>query len=555
MKFVHQTVVFLLICIKVFAQKEPACKCADAQLALAPDTAITALYDMQKAEKTVNDFVKLINTNTADYKKQFKENIYTRAAPCAKKNLALAVLCEGTISNTKKGRYILYDEASIDAIIKSTKFNTNAEWFILAHEVAHHICNHLHDIDYLEEQQNKLSKYQKPDDICKGKDCDIIKKNHIKELEADAVAVWLLKKSGVADFDIISMINKISDFVKIEFDRASSTHPSFFIRQKMASKILSNWNKDFANDKAPIQKSLKFVETEYEEILYDIDEQAKIYLTALENEKIAQINHFKTYSSLLETAKKMEQDGKYGDAISNYENALKELELSTYFDEDYRAKVTVALETLQKIIRRKVIYKIAPEVGLNYSMSSINTDNQAIASYIKPSFSYGIRLSRYHWQSPHWFDLTIYQTNTSLTTLTTNGNKKQAVEDFSMKSISTSLRYIFTNIGNKTSPSQSWKSGFIASFGPVLNYYFGNKYENYLLENGSRKIDVKPNVGAFVGIGTEKLSRRANKPFGNYRLLINYSFQNIRLGDAELTHAQYKIWVHQIGITLSYRQW
>ncbi len=541
--------------LKSFSQKEPACKCADAQLALAPDTTISAAYEIKQAEAIVGGFVDLINKNTKDFKKHFKESIFTKPAPCAKNNLALAVLCDGNLNNTRKGRYILYDANSVDAIVKSTNFKKNADWFILAHEVGHHICNHLHDVDYLMNEQKKLDKYNKAEDPCKGKNCDIIKKNHTKELEADAVAVWLLKKSDVPDQQILSMISKISDFVKIEFDQATSTHPSFFVRQKMANKILTNWKKDFANDTSPVEKSLKFVETEYEEILFDIDEQAKIYLTALENAKIAQLQHYKKSNELYTEAKKNERIGKYDEAINSYTNALQELELTTYFDEKDKEIITKPLEALQRIIKRKVFYKIVPVIGLNYSIPSFNAEGQIIETITKPSASYGLRIGRYHWQSSNWYELNIATTKSIFTTLTTNNGQKQSVEDFSLNCLSTNLRYVFTNLGNKKDPIQNWKTDFIGTIGPVFNYYYNNIYTNNLLDETKRPLIVKPNVGAFIGFGAERLSRKKGKPFGNYRIMINYCFQNIKFGESEPTRPNYKFWLHQVGISLSYRQW
>jgi len=144
----------------------------------------------------------------------------------SKKNPAKALMCQ---SGTSKTRYILYDNEGLSA-----EENTWFDKFVLAHELGHHVRNHFHD---------GTTYNPKTDELYNKRNFKFYNKNVIQELEADQVAVFLIKKLGG---NLAEIIKTIED----RADPATEDHPSSKERSQFISACWKkvNLSRDFAAD-------------------------------------------------------------------------------------------------------------------------------------------------------------------------------------------------------------------------------------------------------------------------------------------------------------------
>ena len=107
-----------------------------------------------------------------------------------------------------------------------------------AHEVAHHLLGHTTRAYYLyrEPGQSEALKTTSENAID-------IPERHLHELEADALALWLIIKKGeIHDADGLRIIFKVLSQTLPYYDRdlESDTHPSFAVRERMLER---QWEK------------------------------------------------------------------------------------------------------------------------------------------------------------------------------------------------------------------------------------------------------------------------------------------------------------------------
>lgn len=131
--------------------------------------------------------------------------------PCSNINNAVALQMSGI-------RYIFYDPAFINNISSGEFW---IKFFVLAHEVGHHINGHVVDVDSF--GTKKISLYE----------------NRLQELESDKFAGFILQKLGASLNETLAAVSQFSNS-----DDTYSTHPN---RDKRALATTQGFNKAKSN--------------------------------------------------------------------------------------------------------------------------------------------------------------------------------------------------------------------------------------------------------------------------------------------------------------------
>jgi tetratricopeptide (TPR) repeat protein len=151
--------------------------------------------------------------------------------PCSNINNALAVQFKGI-------RYILYDPEFMNALSKQ---NSWSNYFILAHEVGHHVNGHALDIIlYATDTVDSIS----------------LSESRQQELEADEFAGFVLAKLGATFEQTISDLDKYSS----DDDDTYSTHPN---KTKRLKAIKKGYNTAKIQSDKYQAKSLKLTADDY----------------------------------------------------------------------------------------------------------------------------------------------------------------------------------------------------------------------------------------------------------------------------------------------------
>lgn len=517
------------------------CYCKAAKIATDARNQNPGFYKDSDAQVFVKNLIELLNKYQP---RPFTESIKVLPGTCTEKEIALATICDGTVA--PKGRYILYNKKRMTDI---SNLRNDADLFVLAHEVGHHTHNHLHFEKVSKEAERQI------EEAYKGKNFSIEKIKHIQELEADILAIWFLRLNNpqIDSVQIKKMIVGISKLVSLGFKVSTSDHPSFEIRTRMAMKVLKNWKVVFNNLTLPTYKTRKFVIDEIDSVLAEAEDAN---ITEIERNLKNQVYHHRRSISLLDSARVFHGKGKYGEAIEFYQKSLAELELSKFYTDEEKKKVLLPLEQCRRIVEIESFFAIYPSVGVQYIIPALSIDRKPIDAAFKPTLQVGMRMGIYSWTRKSWYELSLNYAKQDFYTLLINGNNiKNSVEHFGFNTLTAGLHYTFSTIPDDILPSQSWKTGFVATIAPTYNYYFGNEYTNYVTQENKREIDIQPSFGGTIGIGIEKISRKRNKTLGNFRIMANYNYQSLKLGNTEPVRGNFKGVLHQFSLSISYRQW
>lgn len=191
------------------------CNCDEVKK-VKPNQGKDAFPSLTKAREIFESYRKLFP--------DFKEKITLYSVTCLgadlsktrlKKNPARALVCPD------KGRYILFQNTNL-----SEAPYTMFDKFVLAHELGHHMRNFFHDGTSYNYKTGEIIKNNK----IKFK---FYNKNIIEELQADEVAIYILKKLG-------NNIDDIIEEIKAREDIATDTHPSSDERAKFIKACYSS---------------------------------------------------------------------------------------------------------------------------------------------------------------------------------------------------------------------------------------------------------------------------------------------------------------------------
>ncbi|PLK42445.1 hypothetical protein [Emticicia sp. TH156] len=512
------------------------CNCEAVKIAT--DSLQYSLYEATKAESFVTKLIQLLNKNQL---KPFTERIRVLPGSCAGNLVALATICDGA-RNIEKGRYILYNNKAMTDILD---LDIDADQFVLAHEVGHHTHNHLH-FTGIGREAKELLKTGIKDKIISDE-----KLRHIQELEADALAIWFLKLNNpkIADTKIVDMITGICNLIKADEKTSFRTHPSFDIRKRMAEKILKNWETVFKTSQEPQFKTKKFVEEELDSVLIAAHEAD---ITEIEMKLRKQAFHHLKAVNLSDSAKILNHSGDYGRAIELYNEALSELELSGFYTNEEKLNISEQLKACQGKIKITRFFVFYPLVGVNYILPKFSSNNKPIDAAFKHSIIVGFRAGLYNWTRKIWSEVFVNYSKQEFYTLTNKA--RNSVEYFAFNQLTTGVNLIFSSLAN-SKPSLNWKTGIIATAAPTYHYFFRNTYSNYITQEYNKAIEIVPSIGFALGLGIEKISRKRKKVLGNFRIIANYNYQNLKFGDMVPVRDEFKGRLNQFSINLSYRQW
>lgn len=518
----------------LFGQLPPAeCKCGI--IPFIQDTTTTSFYRSDRAQELVDKYLALAKNSLPIEERANIKEIFAVNAPCVKSQIAMAVNCNN-VARVKNGNYILFDGQKFDDLAEIE----HVDAFVLAHEVGHHIYNHLHDMtDYLE-----LKEYNH-DIKCRGEECNTIRANHIKELEADYFAVWILSKEGVGQKEIEAVFDRF-------LYKASVSHPSTFVRVENVKKSYDFLKKN--KNLNVVRRGKGFINESYDEILYSVNEKQKAELTELENRMI-KLHSFKVESILLrEDAVKSIEKGQYGLAKEKLQTSYTALKSSLYYPENDSIAIVALIEECDQIISKNNFFVLSPILKTSMIDYKLSVLEEPLLTPKRAGFGIGLRGGVYNWRKKTWIESEILYTQYTGGTLTKQAPDLKLVEEFNFRKVQWGLKYNFCTIARRE-PITSWGTGFFLAAGPLFNMYLPVRYKNYVNSSYDKVITVKPSLGGQVELGIWGSSRKRNKFLKNYTLSFSYDIHNISFNDDSELRGAYRFYVNIFSINLSYWQW
>ncbi|MCP9767091.1 hypothetical protein EGI22_04160 [Lacihabitans sp. LS3-19] len=525
------------------SEKLKPCECLHLSFENLSDSTVAYLYDNAKAQKQVNEFLNILKENLSLSEKGIIPIITTLQVECIENRFAMATVCQNEKLKVLE-KFIYFNRQMFE---KTDESNKLVNKFILAHEIGHHIFNHLHS-DYVnnpiaEEALNRALP-------CKSKNCDPQRLNHLKELEADYVAVWLLKQLKIEKNDLKEIFEVIKIQGKLSETATSLTHPSIIVRKENADRSFLYFGRNegsFLNGKG-------FVDAEFDKILTDINKKYREELSLNEKRMLARLDYTKASFRLRAKADSLTKVGEFGKAIESMKSAFTNLQKSVYFEDKDSLEMLAQLVKIEDFVSKKRDFTLSPFIGSGVLLNTFTNQTEKIPTINNRAESAGLSISLINWTKKHWLETQIGFKRSHFETIGIQNDTKLKIEKFDLNQVILNLNYCFSTIG-KSSNVFNWGKGLIVSAGPQLNYHLASKYYNYYSESSKKEILFHPNIGSHFEIGYESASRKRSLPFKNYRISLTHDLQRMMFKEINTLRGSPKLLSQSLAIKISYRQW
>lgn len=527
----------------LYSDKLKPCECLHLSFENLSDSTVAYLYDSAKAQNQVNEFLNILKENLSFSEKGIIPIITTLQVECIENRFAMATVCKNEKLKVLE-KFIYFNRQMFE---KTDESNKLVNKFILAHEIGHHIFNHLHS-DYVrnpiaEESLNRSFP-------CKSKNCDPQRLNHLKELEADYVAVWLLKQQKIEPNNLKEIFDVIKTQGKLSETATSLTHPSIIVRKENAARSFLY----FERNEGSFLSGKGFIDAEFDKILTDINDKFREELSLNEKRMLARLDYTKASFKLRAKADSLTKVGEFGKAIDSLKSAYENLQKSVYFEVKDSLEMLAQLIKVEDYVSKKRYLTVSPFMSYGYPIHFINVNNVKLNTVNNQVGSVGFRLSVLNWTKRSWFESEMGYTYNKFSILANQNGVDKIVESFNLNSLNLSVCYAFNTIGNKKE-ILNWGKGVTVVVGPKINYFLPSGYTNFYSNIEGKVKYLKPNVGPHLEIGFEGASRKRNLPFKNYRISIAYDLQKMQFYPNNSTRENIDLMNHNISLKLSYRQW
>jgi hypothetical protein len=189
----------------------------------------------------------LVDTFGGYFRRYLK--IIAKPENCADAKTALAIVCDQkeNAKLTREGRYIFYKPAFLEAVQEASL--GKGDRFVLAHEVAHHALGHTVRVRFIntkdKAQQGVLAgayqvfeTFPPPTLSSKPPRRITIIPEHLHELEADALGLWIVLRNGLLPSDVDAVFRVLPALLGKDANLSGPTHPSLAMRQRLIKRLL-----------------------------------------------------------------------------------------------------------------------------------------------------------------------------------------------------------------------------------------------------------------------------------------------------------------------------
>ncbi len=502
-----------------------------------------SFYDPNLAIDNITSFVDIYN-NDVKRSLKFSGKVYLTKDNCADRHGGAVV---GRYNEKTDVFCLVFMNSFFDDLVKN-----QGDLFVLAHEVGHLVCRHIHD-----DPQNKI-RFDVLSQVIKnipGVDAENLKKiqNYSAEHEADLMGVWLLLKKGLDSKDILNIFAKVAkEFKNNDGDTPNS--PSFTTRRRFIETYLKNSLKASPTRKGIYEDIDEVIQTDYPKILTELfrNKQSKDSLTVSEIAISEALS--KLYDKSIQKIKKGDianNAGKYCDALSTYQeidSTLMILYPNSQIYKDNKEKIN----TIKAILQKPSNWNVELLGGGILSFPMLYSNNILVPTQGYNTPTLGLRLSQYSWYKKSRVEIDFRYTSLRFDTYSDKDVIKKAIERFDLTQLSISPHLVYSSTGSKNDTLCASRFGFLMSFGFSANYILKTKYTNfYTNESPLLKTGISP--GVYIGIGGERLERKMKNTY--IRAMITFQAQNLPFKTETSLNQNYSAWSYQVGAELSIRFW
>lgn len=475
---------FLLLLLVTSSSWAQLCNCDR----LKPGDAKAFEYDDDQAQRLVTD-----------YSRYFRRHMTIVAKPfsCLGQT-AVAKIC-GPLENkllTDKGNYIFYSNQFLDRLQKAS--GGRGDQFILAHEVAHHVLGHITQGYYV----GKTTAEQSQKRIYAGL---ALSADHLHELEADAMGLWIATHNGINRRDIQAIFRVLPDLLRKDADKETPYHPSLAMRQRMLEKL---WDR--------VEKEKLFGPK--------IGINDRVETDTLNPSEVSNTIHQLT-------------EGVYA-----FELIVARDSLANQFNQEERA--------ILRQLDRQHRFSVDVVLGAQFQRPVLAVGGEPVTAAAVSSGIVGVRVGWKPWYKPHRFEVDLLYNPQTFTTQAQFGDVGQTAERFSTKYLQFRPRYVrqlsIRKIGQRQG-SLLWSA--TAGLSVLVPLQF--TYENFgvplvQVQSPRQQVGLAPVVG--VGYGFSNWQRW----LGSVRLNLLYQWQWLRF-DPIVTTSPIRATMHTVSLEASVR--
>lgn len=465
----------------------PLCDCAQVM----EDRRKYPLYAQTEAQRIINE-----------YCKSFKNPARINPRPYACTSVIYAQLCDDG------QKYIFYNASFLDRLLKVSQWGDK---FVLAHEIAHHLLGHTERAYRLGMTQESAlnSVYTGTDYTTKNKKGTqraytvSIPQRHLHELEADALGLWMLMRTGTTRATRTDM-NQIFDALPTllsvyggKSDAATSTdfHPSLNIRRTLIDRYWTAFEKPTAaNRYLTVRDSTLFTP-----LRRDIEEFYVYQLLSANAERQAQFT---------------ETERGFRDSLTRRSR--------------FPVDVVVGGMAQQPVLRR---------------------GSDPVAATGGQNLTAGLRFGLGAWYRTHRVETDVTFASTVFTTQAEFGDGQRTIEAFKSRYIYVQPRYVYTCVGRTS--RVAYRTGlWLATAGLSASIPLSFQYTNYTA-SAYPAVAQRTGFAPVAGIGyglSNWLSRN-----GHFRLWLLYRPQPVRLAVDASERVRARL--HTLSLDFSVRFW
>lgn len=500
-------------------------------------------YDPNDAVDNIVSFIEIYNKDVTRSLK-FSGKVYLSKDDCA-----------GRQGGAVVGRYDKQTN-KFCLVFMNSFFNNLVDYqgdlFVLAHEVGHLVCRHIHD-----DPQNKI-RFDVLSQILKntpGVNAENLKKiqNYSAEHEADLMGAWLLSKKGYENKDILDIFAKVAlEFKNNDGDTPNS--PSFTTRRRFIETYLNNGLKTSPNKKGIYEDIDEVIQTDYPKILTELfrNKQSRDSLTASEiaiSEALSKL--YDKSNQKLKKGEIAQIAGKYCDALSIYkdiDSTLVKLYPNSQLYTDNKEKI----KSIQSLLKKPSNWNVELLAGGILPFPKLQLNDNLIPSQGYNTPTLGLRLSQYTWYRKARFEVDFRYSSLRFDTYNDKDVIKKAVERFDLTQLSVSPHLVYSSAASKNDTLCDSRFGFLMSFGLSANYTLKTKYTNfYTNESPLLKTGISP--GIYIGLGGERLQRKMKNTY--IRAMITFQAQPLLFEKIASSNDKLSAWAYQVGAELAIRFW
>lgn len=421
----------------------------------------------------------------------FRQYAITASKYACSGKSAYAKLCGSTIQ-----RYIFYNP---DFLTRLRAGASQGDQFVLAHEIAHHLLGHT-----VRAYSFIRGKGQQEAIKLVYESTATIPERHLHELEADALALWLVIKKGAKHDDLTAIFKALPGIVPFyDRDKESDTHPSFAMRERMLER---QWEKISKSD----------------------------YLNRYRADKPGPGRNPR---SIARKGNPIEEDteGAYAFELRTADKALIK-----------------GLNEDEKVIRdsltRHARFFADLVIGEQFQRPMLTRGNNTVATTDSRSLLGGIRLGVGPWYKASRAEIDVLLANSTFTTQALFGSEARTTERFNSTYLQVRPRYVYSRMAHRSVNYHN--SGWMATAGLSVTVPLELQYVNYgvvAYQSPTQQATLAPVVG--VGYGFSNWQNRN----GHFRAWVLYQPQSFRFTTP--APDPIRATVHTISLELSARFW